>query len=72
MRRASRDRWLDLAKETEYALDHSGSTIFLAVLFIGSHLLHSPPYARTVFALVLVLCLIPKTVCGFHKIKKRH
>lgn len=69
MKKPYRDQWLSLVKETEYALDHSGSMIFLGVLLVGSHLLHSPAYARIVFALVLLLCLVPKIVCGFYRMK---
>lgn len=66
MNKPARDRWLSLLKETDYALDQSGAMVFLGGLVIGSHLLHSPAYARTVFALVFLLCLMPKTVCGFY------
>ncbi|HYE34665.1 lysophospholipase [Methylocaldum sp.] len=71
MKKHSRSQWLSLMQETEYALDHSGSMIFLGALLIGSHLLHSPAYARIVFALVLLLCLMPKVVCSFCRMKEQ-
>jgi hypothetical protein len=69
LKKQTPNRSLTLVRDVEYALDHSGSMIFLYALFVGSHLLHSPPYARTVFALVLLLCLTPKFVCGWYRLK---
>lgn len=58
-----------LIGDIEYALDYSGSMIFLYVLFVGSHILNSPPYARVVFALVLLVCLTPKLICGIYRMR---
>jgi acylglycerol lipase len=72
MKKHPRNRWLSLVKETERALDRSGAMIFLSALFVGSHLLNSSPYTRTAFALMLLLCLVPKTVCGLSRMKAPH
>jgi hypothetical protein len=69
LKRQQPNRRLILLKDAEYALDHSGSMIFLYALFIGSHVLNSPPYARTVFALVLLVCLTPKLACSLYRLK---
>lgn len=69
MKKAKPNPRIILIKDIEYALDHSGSMIFLYALFIGSHVLNSPPYARVVFALVLLVCLTPKLICGIYRMK---
>lgn len=59
--------WVRVARDAEYALDHSGSLLFVAALFIGSHLLNSPPYARFAFAVTLLVLLTPKFLCGIYR-----
>lgn len=60
---------LRFLKDAEYALEHSGSMALLYTLFIGSHLLNSPPHVRVFFAVTLLFFLTPKILGRLYRPK---
>lgn len=59
--------WVRTVKNAEYALDYSGSLMFMFAMYIASQLLECPSYVRIFFSVFLLLCLVPKLALGIHR-----